>query len=342
MVPHLSALVAATRFKTSFDPCAMSHFVLTYMFALATALLETWLPLHFLSAKFGAYTTHGYPVAGRLGEGDEVEVGVDMEPWMTTVGENDGPRDDSPHQHQDRRDRIPENLPDYMIHRFGYAPPLVKHDEDRQTKKGAEEPDDDSPERDQDRQGLNHENPRDYTIRQDPYDTHHRNETEGLTEDSEDSSFMQQPGGGDNAWLAYLAALRERLEQMGKADRSLTAQALLNRLDWHATNTRAGYWLGHMPGQTSELTALLVAAHDGVEANTTCPLPDLTEGLWAEAERFLAMHPGSRRAMGQNHGVEMPAIMAFPRAVPTNTPTGSSPGTPLVPEQPDRGTGKRP
>ena len=128
----------------------------------------------------------------------------------------------------------------------------------------------------------------------------------------------------NNAWIAYLDMARLHFEAMTKAERAQAAGTLLRYTDWHATNSRDGYLLGHMGGIVSDYTAFLVAAMDEEAYQEEMPAPTITDGLWAEAERFMPMNPGSRRAAGKRVEPHFPNIMLFPKPIPSDLLTTGS------------------
>ena len=123
--------------------------------------------------------------------------------------------------------------------------------------------------------------------------------TETQYADEEDVNNLMQKTNDEAAWYSFLKALRNRLDEMEKLERAVHIDLLLRRLDWHATDEAAGYWLGHMRGRVGEFLALLVAFRDGVEVDTEAPVPALADGIWKEAEHFLPMHAGSMRSEGK-------------------------------------------
>ena len=171
-----------------------------------------------------------------------------------------------------------------------------------------------------------------YTTQSYPHDipgynhaaTSHGHETppNGQTEDNEMTWFMQtQPE--EPAWLAYLRVTQERLEDMPKAHRALVADGLLRRLDWFCTNSRDGYFLGHMGGRTAMLTALLVVARGDTELDSEAILPTEVLGIWHEATFFLNQHPGSRCSQGRGVSLASPTIMMHYAEAPSVTPENS-------------------
>ena len=79
-------------------------------------------------------------------------------------------------------------------------------------------------------------------------------------EDEDEITWLMQALPDEAAWITSLRVLREKLEEMTKARRAVVVDALLRRMDWHCTNTRDGYFLGHMGGRAAMLTSLLVTA----------------------------------------------------------------------------------
>ena len=147
---------------------------------------------------------------------------------------------------------------------------------------------------------------------------------------------MMQGAEGGNAWYAYLQAVRRELEKLSPQKKGQAAGALLGRLNWHCNNEAAGYFLGHMEGMTSDLTALLVVALGDQAYEEDTPPPEIVEGLWAEAERFLPLHPGSRRAKGGRLPRELPCIMIITKYAPTVTPESSVDHRELGPNRSDK------
>ena len=124
-------------------------------------------------------------------------------------------------------------------------------------------PGDDLEEGDSGRRKVNPQGRMDYKIR-DKNDEDHCHQTKGESSQGPERNhegeivlLMQRMPDDSDAWAAYLQALQGELEQMDKTTRAHTAQTLLNMLDWHCTNAREGYWLGHMKGKVEQMTALL-------------------------------------------------------------------------------------
>ena len=137
-------------------------------------------------------------------------------------------------------------------------------------------------------------------------------EGKGMNKENEIGGFMQTYI--DNpAWYAFLRSLRVSLENMTKAKRAAVVHAMLCRLDWHATNRKDGYMLGHMRGRTAEILAVLVAFKDETEYDPAEPVPGEVEGMWNEATHFVEMHPGSARARGMRAPSSCSRIGRYPR-----------------------------
>ncbi|CAE7749213.1 pol [Symbiodinium sp. CCMP2456] len=144
------------------------------------------------------------------------------------------------------------------------------------------------------------------------------------TADPGDSISLMQRDPATGAWLSYLETLRDKLENMGKEERTAAAGTLLRLVNWHCTNTRDGYLLGHMQGQVGMITALLVAAMDERDFQEGQAPPEITWDLWVEAERHLDQHPGSPRTRGHRMDPGLPCIMLFSKVPPSATPDSPS------------------
>ena len=141
-------------------------------------------------------------------------------------------------------------------------------------------------------------------------------------DNGDEHNLMQQPveqREGNNAWLAYLAALRGALESMDRGAKTQAAGNLLRYVNWHCNDEASGYFLGHMAGMTADITALLVVALGDFD-DEAGHSPPIVDGLWAEAERFLQMHQGSRRARGGRIAPGLPCIMIITKWAPSVTP----------------------
>ena len=174
-----------------------------------------------------------------------------------------------------------------------------------------------------------------------PLDQANHQSTSGSHEqmEDEDTTWLMQTDLDQPAWLAYLSMLREKLDAMTKVERAMCVDTMIRRLDWHATDSLNGYFLGHMGGRTASLTALLVAFKDEVEVDTEAGPSDLVEGMWNEATYFIPAHPGSRRHRGLRMAPEEPTIMLSPREIPSEllTPGVTPPCSPAEQqEQPAR------
>ena len=155
-----------------------------------------------------------------------------------------------------------------------------------------------------------------------------------VPDDEVDINCLMQENMDESAWRTFLATLRDRLDGMGKADRALCVDTLLRRLNWHATDSLNGYFLGHMGGRTASLTSLLVAFKDDVEVDSEAKPTNMMEGMWTETTHFIPAHPGSRRSRGLRIEPEEPIIMLCPREIPSDlltpgtTPPQDRPGAP--------------
>ena len=127
----------------------------------------------------------------------------------------------------------------------------------------------------------------------------------------------------NNAWYAYLQALRGKLEEATCTEKIQMAGDLLRLVHWHCTNAADGYLLGHMGGMTGEMTALLVVALGSGDYEEGAAMTATTAGAWAEAEGFLEQHAGSPRSRGRRIGDQLPCIMIIHKPVPTATPNTS-------------------
>ncbi|CAE7576354.1 unnamed protein product [Symbiodinium microadriaticum] len=127
----------------------------------------------------------------------------------------------------------------------------------------------------------------------------------------------------NNAWYAFLQALRGKLEEATCTEKIQMAGDLLRLVHWHCTNAADGYLLGHMGGMTGEITALLVVALGSGDYEEGATMTATTAGAWAEAERFLEQHAGSPRTRGRRIGDQPPCIMNIHKPVPTATPNTS-------------------
>ncbi|CAE7382735.1 pol, partial [Symbiodinium sp. CCMP2456] len=169
--------------------------------------------------------------------------------------------------------------------------------------------------------------------------------TDGLMTDTndlslearEDTHSLMQTTVPDrmDRWAKMLDDLRHDLEMLDKADRAEAAVQLLRWLDFRATNSEEGYWLGHMRGRPADLTALLVVAlaDTGVD-------PDTLTNPWCSSwvletrrrlQAYIPCHEGSNECWGRPISTGMPPIMHFGRPPPTSTPP-SSPGLSAVVE----------
>ncbi|CAE7857923.1 unnamed protein product, partial [Symbiodinium microadriaticum] len=142
-------------------------------------------------------------------------------------------------------------------------------------------------------------------------------------EEEDELAWLMQSPPDEAAWITSLKVLREKLEEMTKAHRAVVVDALLRRLDWHSTNTRDGYFLGHMGGRTAMLTSLLVAAQEDTVLVQEFPVPPEVHGMWQEMAHFLEQHPGSHRSLGRGIGRDPPCIMLHCHEGPSITPDGS-------------------
>ena len=149
-------------------------------------------------------------------------------------------------------------------------------------------------------------------------------------EDDEELSWLMQTPPDEAAWITSLRVLRGKFEEMTKARRAVVVDAVLRRLDWHSTNTRDGYLLGHMGGRTAMLTSLLVAAQEDTVLVQEFPVPPEVHGMWQEMEHFLEQHPGSHRSLGRGIGRDPPCIMLHCHEGPSITPIDSPIHEPLA------------
>ncbi|CAE7232723.1 unnamed protein product, partial [Symbiodinium sp. CCMP2456] len=125
---------------------------------------------------------------------------------------------------------------------------------------------------------------------------------------------------------AYLVELQRQLEAMPKAQQKQAAYHLLRWLNWHGTDNRAGYWLGHMRGPIASVTALLVVVWN--EAQTCEEEVEHWPAAWvleqrARLRQYIPTHPGSLEAWGNPIPEGMPHIMLFSRPPPEVTPDSS-------------------
>ncbi|CAE7845629.1 unnamed protein product [Symbiodinium microadriaticum] len=120
-------------------------------------------------------------------------------------------------------------------------------------------------------------------------------------EDEDDQSvWMQMPM--ENDWYPLLQALIVDLEKQAKITQRRAAEWLLDWLGHRCTNSKAGYFLGHMGGRPGELTAVLAtfSGDQNDEGWATCTDEEVAYGMeWAQRlQPYLALHPGSRQARG--------------------------------------------
>ena len=141
--------------------------------------------------------------------------------------------------------------------------------------------------------------------------------TVAVEEDEDDDvMWMQLPPVND--WWPLLQSFMEDMDRQIKTSQQCMAEWLLDWLSHRSTNELQGYFLGHMPGRPSDLTAALVT-YAGNQCSDTWARCTDDEVRWCMAwahklQPHLELHPGSRQARGL--APQRAPIMLSPVPVP--------------------------
>ncbi|CAE7344140.1 pol [Symbiodinium sp. CCMP2592] len=164
-------------------------------------------------------------------------------------------------------------------------------------------------------------------------------------ETDDEASWMQKEAmnhqaGEQEPWATLLLRIHGDLDAMPKHVRGVAAGQLLRWLDHHATDVESGYLLGHMGGYTQQLTAVLVAMRDdereGSALNRGTRWFDWTLEIWKAVCVHIPCQDGSAEDLGRELSMELPTVMLFSRALPTDTPESVQPIDSDVEEGPPR------